>query len=265
MWTTMNQRLALLGAEMTALPPASQATIEAQRCAETVARLAAPLQALKDDVHAHARRTTDALGQAQLELTRWNAGSAARMREIAARIVADVAPLQAQAHDLAASVGKSRTEVGAAAGTLSAAGAAARARLKVLENEQQELEAKARQLRDRSAWTWLFLPAKAIDELVSVFQHGKSTEAALEDTARQIDAARRQASESIRAADLANSQAALLERMAQRLQALVNQLGAVDAHLRGEKSLAQFDDPALAKVMLATLQQVVSMLDAELN
>ena len=264
MWTQMTERLAALAREISGMPEFSQSMTKVRRCTEAVAALAVPLQTLSNDVHGHAERSRETLTGAQLEIGRWSAGSPAKLREMAAHIVADARRVQGLASAQSAVVARNRTEVGAAAGELVTAATEARGRLKVLEQRQRELMQKIVELRNRSAWTWLFLPAKAIDELVSVFQNGKSTEAALEDALREIADKQREASQNIRAADLATSQVALLEQMALRLQGVVNQLGLLDAHLSGEQNLARFDDPATAKVMVAALLQLVRMLDAEM-
>ena len=264
MWNQMTQRLGALVGEIQGMPEFSQSMTKVRRCTESVAALAVPLQKLANDVHAHAARTRETLAGAQLEIARWSAASPSRLREMATHIVTDARRVQADASAQSDVVARNRTEVGAAAGELVAAASEARGRLKVLEQRRHDLQQKATELRNRSAYTWLFLPAKAIDELVALFQHGKSTEAALEDALRDIDQAQADASRNIRAGDLAASQVALMEQMALRLQGVVNQLGLVDAHLSGEQNLARFDNPATAKVMVAALLQVVRMLDAEM-
>jgi len=223
------------------------------------------LNELWNTVRSHAQRTRQRVAQVQMEIARWNPGTPEILQAHAKALSDDVNALLPTVQAKADETARHRSVLAADSGALVQQVANARARLKQLEHQKNELQAKAVELRNRSVWTWLFPLAKAIDELVALGQYGKSTEAAFEDALRQVADGQREASELIRASDLASAQVAVLDQMIVRLQGLHNQLSAVSARLRSEESLAQFTNPQTAGVFANVLMRVAQALEQSVD
>jgi hypothetical protein len=226
--------------------PGTQQVQQHAKAAEAFGRT---LNELWNTVRGHAQRTRQRVAQVQLEIARWSPATPGALQAHAKALAEDVNALLPAVQAKSDETARHRSVLAADSGALTQQVAQARARLKQLEQQKAELQAKANELRNRSIWTWLFPLAKAIDELVALGQYGKSTEAA------------REASELIRASDLASGQVAVLDQMTVRLQALHNQLSVVSARLRSEESLAKFDSPQTAGVFANVLMHVAQALE----
>lgn len=238
--------------------PGTQQVQQHAKAAEAFGRT---LNELWNTVRGHAQRTRQRVAQVQLEIARWNPATPGALQAHAKALSEDVNALLPAVQAKSDETARHRSVLAADSGALTQQVAQARARLKQLEQQKAELQAKANELRNRSVWTWLFPLAKAIDELVALGQYGKSTEAAFEDALRQVAEGQREASELIRASDLASGQVAVLDQMTVRLQALHNQLSVVSARLRSEESLAKFDNPQTAGVFANVLMHVAQALE----
>jgi DNA repair exonuclease SbcCD ATPase subunit len=213
----------------------------------------------------HVERSTELINTALLHSTQSTTDNNDALQSYTSQASAEIEQVSGELQSLMQTIGSFRSLLGQDSGALKSEAMQARARIKALEERQRELSAKAQELRNRSAWTWLFPPAKAIDELVSLCQHGKSTEAALEDAIRELGDKRREASNLIRISDVCEQLLSLLSAMAEGLQGVINQQALFKGYLSNEDRLASLTTPDNARLYLNTVLGILRMMRAQAN
>ncbi|SEM37733.1 hypothetical protein SAMN04487857_101431 [Pseudomonas sp. ok272] len=213
----------------------------------------------------HVERSTELINTALLHSSEITTDSNDALQSYTSQASAEIEQVSGEVESLMQTIGNFRSLLGQDSGALKSEAMQARARIKSLEDRQRELSDKAQELRNRSAWTWLFPLAKAIDELVSVCQHGKSTEAALEDAIRELGDKRREASNLIRISDVCEQLLSLLSAMAEGLQGVINQQALLKGYLSNEERFASLATPDNARLYLTTVLGILRMMRAQAN
>ncbi|BBQ00175.1 hypothetical protein BSFA1_53030 [Burkholderia sp. SFA1] len=263
MWQSMKQRLDEVVAEAATLPDSSDAIRDAKQHIAQLPAGAANLLQLQARVLDHVANAKGSTARALLAATVESPDMKQQLATYANTMKVDVDAIISDIQEAGTRISRRRAVMGEDAARLSAVAMDARARLKVLEQRREELDVKARELRDRSVWTWLFLPAKAIDELVSAIQHGKSTEAALEDALRQIGDAQREASGHIRSYDICTNLSETLKQLAAGIQSVANKLEYLKGYMSSQESMASLAAASSAQVCLKTVLGLLSVIETE--
>jgi hypothetical protein len=263
MWQSMKQRLDEIVVEAGTLPDSSDAIRDAKQHIAQLPAGAAGLLEMQARIQRHVSAAKESTARALLLATVGGPDMTQQLSAYASGMSGEVEALMGDIREASGKVASRRAIMGEDAARLSAVAMDARARLKVLEQRRLELDAKARELKDRSVWTWLFLPAKAIDELVSAIQHGKSTEAALEDTLRQIGDAQREASGHIRSYDICVGLSDILKQLAAGIQGVANKLEFLKGYLSSQENLASLAVNTSAQVCLNTILTLLNVVETE--
>ncbi|VVM65714.1 hypothetical protein PS662_01538 [Pseudomonas fluorescens] len=231
-------------------------------------QLPAAMQQVADVQHRiiqHIERSTELINTALLQSSQSTTDSNDALQSYTSQAGAEIELVSGELQSVMQTIANFRNLLGQDSGALKSEAMQARARVKALEERQRELADKAQELRNRSIWTWLFPAAKAIDELVSLCQHGKSTEAALEDAIRDLGDKRREASNLIRISDVCEQVLSLLTAMAEGLQGVINQQALLKGYLNNEDRLASLTTPENARLYLNTVLGILRIMRAQAN
>ncbi|WP_043196270.1 hypothetical protein [Pseudomonas putida] len=223
------------------------------------------VDAVQQRVIQHVDRSTELINTALLHITQSTTDSNDALLTYTSQVGSEIGQISTELQSLSQTIGHFRNLLGQDSGVLKSEAMQARARIKALEDRQRELARKAQELRNRSTWTWVFLPAKAIDELISLGQHGKSTEAALEDAIRELGDKRREASHMIRISDVCEQLLSLLNALAEGLQGVINQQAMLKSYLSNEGRFASLTTPDNARLYLNTVLGILRLMREQAN
>ncbi len=234
-------------------PDGPGATAEVKAHVARLPALVPKMRETRDETLAFARESEAATGALLLRASTGEGLDAGSLRAGLAPIIARSEAIQAKGAQILAEITRVRDDAAADNGRLQQECEAYRARRVGLEAERSHYRRQQEEMKNRSTWTWLFLPAKAIDEFVSLCQHGKSTEAALADANRELA---RVGEEERRLRGLEQVTSSLNETVSQVVnssQLLNTNLHFLQGYMNNEEKFAAVATPEDAKLYLNAL------------